>query len=408
MRQKSLYLVFLVIVALCEPVAPRLRAQIQEVVPGGPVFEVDLSWPKQEGHFGEGGNWDFGAIAGIAINRTNDHVWVSTRPATMAQNENFALKYPSMGDCCVPTPPVVEFDAEGTFVQGWGGPETGQDWLNGPKGVFEYDENGNFILGRPHMDSGLDWWAGEQRITVDQQGNVWLVVANQILKFTNTGKLLFQIGEPGDGKNETPKHPTKALVNANTNELFVSDSRRVMVFDATTGNLKHVWGAYGNKPDDSVSTARVFEGPASKQFNGVQTIAISIDGLVYVADSENNRIQVFHLDGNFVKEEFVARDRRVPSGTVVDIAFSSDESQRFLYVAGADNHIRVLNRQTLQTVGSIGRLGHYPGQFYNLHSLAVDSKGNIYAGENHVGLGGGRRVQKLLFKGIAPATPVAP
>jgi DNA-binding beta-propeller fold protein YncE len=393
-----------------EPFVPRLAAQIQEVVPGGPVFEVDLSWPKAEGHFGEQGNWDFGAIAGIAIDPANDHVWVATRPATMAQNENFALKYPSMGDCCLPTPPVVEFDAGGKFIQGWGGPKQGHDWLVGGKGVFEYDENGNYILGRPRLESGLDWWAGEQRISVDHSGNIWLVESNHILKFTNAGKLLVQIGPSGKQADQdgVPRHPTMAVLYAKTNELFVSDMRRVMVFDGDAGKLKHVWGAYGNKPDDSAPSTRILVGPAPKQFNNVQALAISNDGLVYVADSENNRVQVFRTDGTFLKEGFVARDRQVPSGTVVDMAFSADSGQQFLYVAGADDHIRILNRETLQTVGSIGRLGHYPGQFYNLHSLAVDSKGDIYAGEDHNGLAGGRRVQKLLFKGIAPAAAVGP
>jgi DNA-binding beta-propeller fold protein YncE len=388
-----------------------LSAQIQEVVPGIPMFQVDVSWPKQEGHFGDQGNWDFGAIAGIAVDPANQHVWVSTRPETMAQNENFALKYPSMGDCCIPAPPVLEFDATGKFIQGWGGPEPGHNWLVGGKGVFEYDENGNFVLGRPRLESGLDWWAGEQRISVDNDGNVWLVASNQILKFTKTGKLLLQIGQTGklaDGKGEILRQATKAVVYAKTNEVFVSDSRRVIVFEADTGKFKRVWGAYGNKADDAAPATRVFDGPAPKQFNGVQALAISNDGLVYVADSENNRVQVFKPEGTFVKEEFVARDRRVPSGTVVDIAFSGEDGQRFLYVAGADNHIRILNRDTLQTLGSVGRLGHYPGQFYNLHALAVDSKGDMYTGESHIGLGGGRRVQKLRFIGIAPSAPPVP
>jgi hemin uptake protein HemP len=410
-RRKSVGVVLFVIMALLgsELFMHGLKAQIQAIVPGVPMFQVDVFWPKQEGHFGEQGNWDFGAIAGIAIDPADQHVWVSTRPATMAQNENFALKYPSMGDCCIPTPPVLEFDAAGTFIQGWGGPEQGHNWLVGGKGVFEYDENGNFVLGRPRLESGLDWWAGEQRISVDHNGNVWLVASNQVLKFTKAGKLLLQIGQTGKptgGKDEILRQPTKALVYAKNNEVFISDSRRVIVFDADTGKFKREWGAYGNKPDDAAPGTRVFDGPAPKQFNGVQALAISNDGFVYVADSENNRVQVFKPDGTFVKEEFVARDRRVPAGTVVDIAFSGDDGQQFLYVAGADNHIRILNRNMLQTLGSVGRLGHYPGQFYNLHALAVDSNGDIYTGESHVGLGGGRRVQKLLFKGIAPSTPL--
>jgi DNA-binding beta-propeller fold protein YncE len=130
----------------------------------------------------------------------------------------------------------------------------------------------------------------------------------------------------------------------------------------------------------------------------VHSIAISNDDLVYVADRSNNRIQVFNPDGTFVKEAFIAREVRTPTGTAMDIALSPDASQQFLYVSGGDQHIRILNRQTLEVVTTIGRLGHYPGQFYHLHVIAVDSKGNIYTGESN-----GKRVQKFIFKGfLAP------
>ncbi len=397
---------FLVMVLLSGRLTLRgLSAQLQELVPGAPMFQVDVSWPKQAGHFGEEGNWTFGAIGGVAIDPANEHIWVATRPATLAQNENF-IKYPGTGDCCIGAPPVLEFDSDGNFIQGWGGPKPGYDWLLEGRGISEFDANGNFIFGRPRPGPGFDWWAGEQRISVDSGGNVWLAGSNQVLKFTKSGELLLQIGQAGkraDSKDANNlSQPTKALVYAKTNEVFISDNRRVIVFDAATGRFKRLWGAYGNNPDDAAPATRVFDGPAPLQFNGLQSLAISNDGLVYVADCQNNRVQVFRPDGTFVKEGFVARDKRVPAGTVVDVAFSADDTQKFLYIAGGDDHIRILDRDTLRVLAIVGRLGHYPGQFYNLHALAVDSKGNIYAGESHIGQSGGRRVQRLLFKGIAP------
>ena len=144
--------------------------------------------------------------------------------------------------------------------------------------------------------------------------------------------------------------------------------------------------------------ARTSEGPPPEQFNLVHDVQISNDDLVYVADRSNNRIQLFRPDGTFVKEVFIAREVRTPTGTAVTMAFSPDKEQRFLYVTGGDQKIRILDRQTLQVLGTIGRLGHYAGQFHHITDIAVDSRGNIYTGENT-----GRRVQKFVFKGMSNA-----
>jgi DNA-binding beta-propeller fold protein YncE len=361
-------------------------AQTQETAVGVPMFQVDPAWPKMEG------NWMFGEIGGITIDPTNDHVWVLTRPRTLADDENYAAQNPPVADCCIPAPPVMEFDPAGDFIQGWGGASSGYDW--------------------PQTEHG---------ITVDYRGNVWIAGSgkndNQVLKFTKTGKFLLQIGHPGKstGSDDTKNfnEPTKAYVYPKTNEVFISDgyvNRRVIVFDADTGVFKRLWGAYGNKPDDAAPRIRrapfdrppnqpllsLFEGPAPQQFNLVHAILISNDDLVYVADRSNNRIQVFKPNGTFVKEAFVPRDMRTPTGSAIDIAFSPDNRQQFLYVAGGDQHVRILNRDTLQILGSFGRNGHYLGQFYHLHVIAVDSKGNIYTGENR-----DKRIQKFLFKGFS-------
>jgi DNA-binding beta-propeller fold protein YncE len=369
-------------------------APVQNTQTGVPVFQVDSSWPKMEGHFGVKGNWIFGSIGGIAVDPANDHVWVLQRPRSLDNHENSSSQNPPESDCCVPAPPVMEFDGLGNFIQGWGGPGPGYDW--------------------PDTEHG---------ITVDYRGDVWIAGNgkrdNQVLKFSKAGKFLLQIGHPdkstGSSDTENLNEPTKAFVNPRTNEVFIADgyiNRRVVVFDANTGEFKRLWGAYGKKPDDAGPRMRrtpfdlpssqplqsLVEDPPPQQFNLVHAVIISNDDLVYVADRSNNRIQVFKPDGTFVQEAFVARETLTHVGTTVDLAFSPDKAQQFLYVASGDERIRILNRSTLQEVGRIGRMGHYPGQFFWLHVIACDSEGNIYSGD---AAALGRRIQKFVYKGFS-------
>jgi DNA-binding beta-propeller fold protein YncE len=338
---------------------------------GVPAFEVDASWPRFDG------NWIFGSIGGVFVDPSTDHVWVLNRPRTVQKDEDYAAQTPPAADCCVPPPYVMEFDQVGKFLKSWGGPGAGYEWPTSEHGL-SIDAKGNF------------WIAGNGR------GDA------QVLKFSREGRFLLQIGHAGKsaGSNDTENfdQPTKATYYAKTNEVFVSDgyrNRRVAVFDADTGRYKRHWGAYGKRPDDATPRDRTYAGSYPEQFNLCHDVQISRDDLVYVADRSNNRIQVFRPDGTFVKESFVAREVRTPTGTAVTLAFSPDRDQRFLYVTGGDQKIRILNRQSLQVVGTIGRLGHYAGQFHHIADIAVDSQGNIYTGENE-----GRRVQKFVFKGL--------
>lgn len=348
-----------------------------------PEFAVDPSWPKFAG------NWIFGSIGGLAVDPTNDHVWVLQRPSTLEKDEDWAAQTPPKAGCCVPGAPVMEFSPDGTLIQSWGGPGQGYDW--------------------PRREHG---------ITIDYRGNVWIGGAgkgdNQVLKFTKAGKFLLQIGHPdkstGSLDTENLNEPSSIFVYEKTNEVFIADgyvNRRVIVFDADTGAFKRAWGAYGHKPDDSFPRIRrspfdlpqnipvesLSHEPPPEQFNLVHAVLISNDDLVYIADRSNDRIQVFHPDGTFVKEAFFAIDTSTPSGTVGSLAFSTDKRQTFLYVTGGDDVLRIVDRQSLKTVGTIGRVGHYPGQFYHLHVIATDTEGNIYTGENT-----GKRVQKFSLK----------
>jgi DNA-binding beta-propeller fold protein YncE len=168
------------------------------------------------------------------------------------------------------------------------------------------------------------------------------------------------------------------------------------VFDATTGAYKRHWGAYGKTPDDKASKARQATGAGPAQFNTPHGIAVANDGIVYVSDRANNRVQSFRLDGSFVKEGFVKRESK-GTGTAFGVALSADPQQRFLYVAdGSNERIAILDRASLEEIGQIGGPGRKAGEFFHLHSLGVDPQGNLVTGESQ-----GYRVQKFVYKGLS-------
>jgi len=341
-----------------------------------PKFEPDPSWPKPLPN-----NWMLGQVSGTAVD-SHDHIWVLHRPRTMEEHDRYGES--GKGDCCATAPAVIEFDQTGNVVQAWGGP------------------------GKAGSAQSYDWPDNEHGTFVDSKDNVW-VTGNgdkdaQILKFTKSGKFLLQIGHHGKsgGSNDTENLGRPAGVAVYANEVFVADgygNRRVIVFDADTGAYKRHWGAYGKKPDDSVPRTRVYEGTGSPQFNLVHGIRISNDGLVYVGDRVNNRIQVFRLDGTFVKENYIERKTSGAEGTAFDIAFSPDKQQQFFYVPdGSNKKVDIVNRETLEILGFFGgHGGHGVGDFFHIHSAVTDSKGNVYIGE----VNNGRRVLRWNFKGMA-------
>ena len=333
-----------------------------------PKFVVDPFWPKPLPN-----RWLLGQVSGVAVD-SRDHVWIVQRPKSLTEDERGATLNPPRSLCCVPAPPVLEFDAEGNLVQGWGGP--------GP---------------------GYDWPANEHGIFVDYQDNVWLAGNGEkdhhILKFTRTGRFLMQIGKPGDGGNDADTRnlgrPADTRVDPTTNELYVADgygNHRVIVFDATTGAYKRHWGANGRPPGE----------PGVKPFgNPVHCVRIAKDGLVYVCDRRNNRIQVFQRDGAFVKEMPLAPDTR-GNGAVWDLDFSTDRAQTYLYAAdGENNHVWMLLRDSGRILSRFGRNGRYAGQFHWIHNLAVDSKGNVFTTE----VDSAKRAQKFVYQGLAPVEP---
>jgi DNA-binding beta-propeller fold protein YncE len=221
-----------------------------------------------------------------------------------------------------------------------------------------------------------------------------------------------QIGHSGKnkGSNDTENlgGPAGLFVYPKTNELFVADgyfNHRVIVFDATTGKYRRHWGAYGKPPDDNYKfpvRAELLKAPPAPQFhNPVHSVVVSNDDLVYVADRTNNRLQVFRLDGTFVREVLIARNTLQAEGTVHHFVLSPDKAQQFLYlVDGSNKVVRILNRQTLEILANIGgHAGHNAREFFHIHSAAVDSKGNLYLGE----VNNGQRYYRYAFKGMGPA-----
>ncbi|HJS44560.1 MAG TPA: fumarylacetoacetate hydrolase family protein [Gemmatimonadales bacterium] len=340
-----------------------------------PQYQVDAAWPRELPN-----NWILGQVSGIAVG-PNDHIWIVQRPRTLTARETGAVQNPPISTCCVPAPPVIEFDQDGNLVRAWGGAEGAG--ASAARGV---------------------WPGSEHGITVDAQGNVWIASNGRddqvVLKFSPEGRQLLQIGRVGEnaGSNDTVRlgQPTAVDVDVAANEVYVADgyrNRRVVVFNATTGAYKRHWGAYGRRPVDGDTAAPAVQGTSSpwpinydttalpQQFNTVHAVRLSRDGLVYVADRINNRIQVFRKDGSFVREGAVARATRA-MGSVWDVAFSRDSAQTYLFVPdGTNQKVWILKRSDLSVVGSFGRGGRQAGQFGWVHNLAVDSRGNLYTSE---------------------------
>ncbi len=342
-----------------------------------PLFEVDPLWPRPLPN-----HWVLGSTVGVGVD-SRDHVFIIHRGNGNERTELGAAQDPPTGECCIPAPPVLEFDPDGNLVNYWGGPGEGYDW--------------------PTSNHG---------ITVDPMDNIWIGGNgndSHILKFSRDGRFLAQYGEAGaeipDSRSTTHfGRVAKISFDAEANEAYVADgygNKRVAVLDAGTGAFKRFWGAYGNEPEDIDLGPYDPDAPPARQFrNPVHCAEPTRDGLVYVCDRPNDRIQVFRKDGTFVKEVFVA-PRTLGDGSTWDIAFSRDPEQRFLYLADGKNmKVYIMDRQSLEILTSFGDGGRQPGQFFAVHSIATDSRGNIYTTETYEG----KRVQKFVYRGMGTVT----
>lgn len=348
-----------------------------------PAFEVDPLWPKPLPN-----HWILGSTIGVAVD-SRDHVFIIHRGfATLTARTEAGLDTkPPTGECCAAAPPILEFDPEGNLVKAWGGPHEGYDWPISNHGIAIDNKDNVWIGGNGADSSGRD---------------------SHILKFTHDGRFLLQIGKANQRINSNDVthfgQVAKISFDPAANEAYVADgygNKRVAVIDMDTGKIKRYWGAYGHQPSDSSLGRYDPDAPPAQQFrNPVHCAEPTADGLLYVCDRPNDRIQVFKKDGSFMKEERIA-PRTLGDGSVWDIAFSRDPAQKFLYLAdGKNEKVYVMDRQSLQILTSFGDGGRQPGQWFAVHSIATDSKGNIYTTETYEG----KRVQKFVYRGLRRVT----
>jgi DNA-binding beta-propeller fold protein YncE len=376
--------------------APRI--EVAEV----PQFEPDTTFPRLPN------DWVLGNVSDVAVDR-QDNVWILHRPRTVRAGKTAA-------------PAVLEFDAAGNFLQAWGG-----------------------------EGSGFDWPDAEHNIFVDHRGNVWISGSSpsgqskttrsddMLLEFAGNGKFMLQIGgrsvSRGSKDRRSVNKPGDVFVSAKSNEVYVADgygNRRVVVFDSSSGAFRRMWGAFGKPPADDADSggpgpsggplgalpAPAANAPAQVPDTGgdgppgfasaVHGIVVSDDGLVYVADRHNRRVQVFSTAGRYIDQMFV--NRAGPAAdTVSALALSPDKGQRLLYMADFGNsRVVIADRRKLSVLGQFGSRGAEPGNFQGIHQLAVDSKGTLYTAE----VAPGARIQKFRIQqpsvATLPASPAMP
>jgi WD40 repeat protein len=350
----------------------------------GPIFEVDPLWPNPLPN-----GWLLGTVIGVGVD-SRDHVFIVHR-GNITAREAGAQADPPVSECCSAAPPLLEFDPAGNLVNAWGGPAEGAPYV---------------------------WPSSNHGIGIDLQDNIWIggngPGDSHVLVFSRDGQYLRTFGIPEqDIDSNALDHfgrVAKVAFDFPNNEAYFADgygNRRVAVVDMETGEIKRYWGAYGNRPDDgfqytdnrAVNTGWSADQDPQPQFRTpVHCAEPSADGLIYVCDRPNNRIQVFNREGEFQREAFFAPET-LGDGAVWEIAFSPDPQQRYLYVAdGKNSRIRIIERESLQEITTVGSGGRYPGMFQAVHSIATDSQGNIYITETYEG----RRVQKFTYRGVGP------
>lgn len=374
-----------------------LRPGVQAAAAQAPRFEVDPLWPKPLPN-----HWVIGAVIGVAVDG-KDNVWILHRESSLEEKEKYRTWSPRAAECCSPAPAVLQFNQAGDLIGSWGGPGPGYEWPSSNHGI-DVDYKGNVWIGGNGRGKQPAALASDE----SKMAAAGTVHDSMLLKFTQAGKFLMQIGKPnaskGSNDTENLRLPAKSLVDPKTNELYVADgygNRRVIVYDADTGKYKRHWGAYGNKPDDKDLGPYKPSDPPPQQFRTpVHGVALANDGLLYVCDRTNDRLQVFKTDGTYVKETFIAKET-LGDGSTFDVALSRDPQQKYIYVAdGSNMKVHILLRDTLEVLTTFGDGGRQPGAFYAVHSIATDSKGNIYTTETYRG----QRVQRFVFRGLEAVT----
>jgi len=354
---------------------------------GVPKFEVDPYWPKPLP-----GRWVTGELGGVCVD-SQDHVFIAQRVNDVGgmdgHREGLTNDELNAGEAA---PPVIEFDTEGKVINSWGDPNLLPKDLHG--------------------------------CAIDHEGHVWLEGSEDgvVQEYSHDGKeLLLQIGKRGifDSSDGTV---TGAPLNSSPTQFFrVSE----IGFDPRNGDVYvadgHAKGKGGNNfrivvYDKAGHYLRQWKLHRSPEELGtaaaptVHCVRVSNDGQVYVCDRWMNRLQVFDTMGNFQKNipfnfkvwtpatatSTGARKEAMLVGSASSVEFSLDPGQKYMYVINEiDEQIDIVDRSSGRVLDSFGRPGHQVGEFMHAHTMALDSKGNIYVGESVEG----RRVQKFKIVG---------
>jgi DNA-binding beta-propeller fold protein YncE len=338
-----------------------------------PSFQVDPKWPTIPN------NWVLGEVTSIAVDR-RDNIWVLHVPQSIpqAQRANAA-------------PPVLEFDATGKLLTSWGGPNNASEWLGREHGIFVDANDFVWIAGR----------AGWPQATTPG------VSDDMILKFTMAGQLVMKIGKSGQSKGnldtENVHQATDLFVDTAAKEVYAADgygNKRIIVFDSETGKFKRMWGAFGNPPPATFAANPAVPQPQTTpdgppEFGLPHAIKVSRDGIVYLADRCNNRIQLFTTAGKFMKQVRVTNEGSTVVPVPAGFAFSPDPKQQFLYVVDSGPmRVVIFDRATMTQIGAFGNRSAQPGDFDIVHHMAADSKGNLYTAE----IVTNRRAQRFVLK----------
>ncbi len=357
-----------------------------------PRFKADAAWPNIPDEF------MLGQVSGVAVG-PDDSVWLTQRPHSLGATDNGLAQNPPVAACCKPFPAIVRFSQDGEFISAFGGPADA-----------------------PSIDGVNQWPRSTHGLFVDSKGTVWVGGNGDgdhaVLNYAPDGKFIRQFGkrEATGGNSDTALlgNPADIHHDAEAGQVLIADgyiNKRVIEFASNGGAYRKLWGAFGEGPDASVregnfdqsqatSTTDGGANPESRRFGDiVHCIVKSDDGLLFVCDRRNNRLQIFKESADKSKIEFVRNLPIAPetggTRTATDVALSPDG--KFIYVADMMNgRIWILDRTTYAVLGAIGRNGRYPGEFIWLHSLDIDSEGNLYTSEVNTG----RRIQKLVFTGV--------